>query len=296
MNDLIWLNGRTIARADARVDIEDRGFQFADGVYEVLRLYDGRAFTLDEHLDRLDRSAAGVKLRVPLRRDHLVREIAAFVARTGARDGLVYMQLTRGVAPRNHLFPPGDVEPTLLFYTRPVPPTPPPGAGPGVRLLPMVDDRWRRCWIKAIALLPNVLAKNEAAAAGCDEAAFVEDDGTVSECASSNLFAVIGGRVVTCPAGPKVLPGVTRLVVRKICGALGIPVEERPPRESECAAADELFITSTTREIGWVDRWGDHPIGAGRCGPITRRLHEAFRERVAKDTTPADARPDRRAS
>ena len=281
MTDLIWLNGETIPMADARLGVEDRGFQFADGVYEVIRLYGGKPFTLAEHLDRLRRSAAGIQLAMPLTPDALANEFRKFIPRTGTADGMIYLQLTRGVAPRNHLFPEA-AKPTLLFYARTLPPVPAPGTAEGAKLWSVADERWRRCWVKSIALLPNVLAKNAAVAAGADEAAFVED-GVVSECSASNLFLVVGGRVVTHPVGPKVLPGITRAALLEIAAELGIAVDERPPREDEARRADEVFITSTTREISWVSTWNNAPAGAARaCGPVTRRLHEALQARVAR--------------
>ena len=199
---------------------------------------------------------------------------------------MIYLQLTRGVSPRNHLFPHhagrGADKPTLLFYYRPLPPVPEPGTGVGVKLLAVPDERWKRCWVKSIALLPNVLAKNAAAAAGADEAVFV-DDGFVTECSASNVYAVIGGRLVTHPTGPKVLPGITRDLLLQSAEGLGVKVEDRPWTEAEAAGAEELFITSTTREISWVGQWNGRPAGNGRCGPVTLALHQAFRERVRRD-------------
>src|SRR5207302_10469458 len=139
-------------------------------------------------------------------------------------------------------------------------------------LMSAEDDRWKRCWIKSIALLPNVLAKNRAVNAGADEAVFIEN-GFVTECSASNLFAVIGGKLVTHPVGSKVLPGITRAVLLDCATDLKIEVDERPVREEEAVRAAELFITSTTREIGWVARWNDRYIGQARCGPVTPALH-----------------------
>ena len=289
MNDCIWLNGKIIPMSEARLGIEDRGFQFADGVYEVLRLYDAKPFTIVEHLARLERSAAGIALAVPLRLETLANEIRKLIAASGVRDGMVYLQLTRGQAPRNHIFP-EHAEPTLLFYARPLPPPPLPGEGDGVRLLTVADERWHRCWIKSIALLPNVLAKNQAVAAGADEAVFI-DRGVVSECAASNLFAVIGSRLVTHPVGPRVLPGITRAVLLECAKELGIEVEQRPLREEEAVGASELFITSTTREVSWVKRWNDREIGQGRCGAATIALHEALQRRVAAECGSEMLRP-----
>jgi D-alanine transaminase len=282
VNDLIWLNGEIIPASEARIGVEDRGFQFADGVYEVLRLYNGKPFAQAAHLARLEQSARGIQLGLPIAIPKLASELSKLTAASGVRDGMIYLQLTRGEAARNHIFP-TEMQQTLLFYARPLPPISGPGIGPGVKLRAVKDERWHRCWIKAIALLPNVLAKNEAVAAGADEAVFV-DDGIVSECAASNLFAVIGGRLVTHPVGSRVLPGITRAVILECAKALEIPLEERPLGEKETIAADELFITSTTREISWVGAWNETIIGSGECGHITRALHQALRDRVTTET------------
>jgi D-alanine transaminase len=271
--------------ADARLGIEDRGFQFADGIYEVIRLYNGKPFALLPHLQRLWNSAVDIQITPPLTPDSLTVEIHKLLDRALLRDNpgdaMLYMQLTRGVAPRNHLFP-EIVEPTLLFYLRPAHRIPGPGEGEGAKLLTVPDERWKRCWIKTIGLLPNVLAKNAAVAAGADEAVFV-DAGFVTECSSSNLFAVIGGKLVTHPIGSKVLPGITRMALLEIADELGIEVDERALGEDEAPWASELFITSTLREISWVSRWNDIYIGKGRCGPVTQRLHRALRERIHRD-------------
>jgi D-alanine transaminase len=278
MTELIWINGEIMPLADARISPEDRGYQFADGVYEVIRLYAGRPFTLDEHLARLERSAAGIQLSVPVARAALKAEVTKLLAQSGVvGDGMVYVQLTRGVAPRNHVFPatPGT---TLLFYTRPLPVLPPVDNNPPVKLVTAEDERWRRCWIKSISLLANILAKNQAIAAGADEAVFVEN-GLISECSASNFFAVIGGTLVTHPVGPKVLPGITRAVLFDCARDLAIPVEERPLRIDEAKSADELFITSTTRELSPVGTWDGQPVGREKT--VTLKLHHALRERIA---------------
>jgi D-alanine transaminase len=276
--------------SEARVGVEDRGYQFADGVYEVVRFYNGRTFTLREHMERLQRSADGIHMKLPMSVDAIGRAIADFLPRTSLRDGTIYLQATRGVAPRNHLFP-KDATSTLLFYAKPLPPPNEPGQGEGVKILAVEDERWKRCWIKTIALIGHILAKNEAAAKGYDEAAFVDRD-IVSECSSSNLFAVLGGKLVTHPVGSKVLPGITRLVVMQCAEQLGITVEERALREEEVRRADELFITSTTREIAWVARWNDRYIGQGKCGPTTTKLHRAVRDRVRAETNGAARKSD----
>ncbi len=281
MTEWIWLNGEILPMADARLGIEDRGFQFADGVYEVIRLYNGKPFALAAHLQRLWNSAVDIQLTPPLTTDALAIAVQRLIDRVDPGDAVLYMQLTRGVAPRSHLFP-EVAEPTLLFYIRAVNRSPAPGEGEGTKLLSVPDDRWKRCWIKTISLLPNILAKNAAVAAGADEAVFI-DAGFVTECSASNLFAVIGGKLVTAPIGSKVLPGITRMVLLEIAHELEIEVDERAIGEDEAAWASELFITSTLKEIAWVSRWNDIYIGKGRCGPVTAKLHRAFRERILRD-------------
>jgi D-alanine transaminase len=281
MTEWIWLNGDILPLGDAKISVEDRGFQFADGVYEVIRFYDGKLFTAPEHLARLKRSAEGIKIPPPLESTHLETEIEKLLGASGLQDGMIYLQLTRGVAPRDHVY--GSMPPTLLFYARELPPVPEPGAGPGVKLISVEDQRWQRCWIKSIALLPNILAKNEVVAQGADEAVFIEN-GLVTECSTSNIFALLGPRLITHPVGPKVLPGITRELVLEIAPTLGLIVEERGLGLDELRQADEIFITSTTREIAWAARWNDHPIRTGRCGPITEKLQQAYRDKVRAAT------------
>jgi D-alanine transaminase len=282
MNELIWINGEVMPLSDARVGVEDRGYQFADGIYEVIRLYDGRPFTLREHLERLEKSAAGIHMALPMTRDELAAEILEFVPRTKVREGMIYLQATRGCAARNHVFP-KNCAPNVLFYARHLAPLDGPGEGEGAALWTIPDERWKKCWIKSIALLANVLAKNEAVSRGADEAVFVEG-GVVSECSASNLFIVRGGKVITHPVGPKVLPGITRMVLQQVAKQLDIEWVERAVFFEEATTADEVFITSTTREISWVGKWDGKKVGGGKCGPVTVKLHRGLRERVAAET------------
>jgi D-alanine transaminase len=283
MAEMIWLNGEVLPLDEARIGVEDRGFQFADGVYEVIRLYNGRPFTLAEHLERLERSCAGIAMQAPMPRAELARHITDFVGKSPVRDGMVYLQVTRGCYARNHVWTAG-AKPTVLFFTRALPPIAQAGQGEGAVLLSVADERWKKCWVKSIALLANVLAKNTAVAAGADEGVFV-DDGMVTECTASNSFVVAGGKVLTHPVGPKVLPGITRLVLLGLARELDIAAIERPVSEAEALAADEVFITSTTREISWVRKWNEKVIGSGKCGPVTLRLHRALQERVRQATS-----------
>lgn len=287
MVERVWLNGEVLPLAEASISVEDRGYQFADGVYEVIRIYNGRAFTLAEHLQRMARSCEGIDLPGAFDVAELSGEIESFIASSGLVDGMVYVQVTRGASPRNHLFPEPAVKPTVLFYTRALPKLAEPGTAEGVKIQTVQDERWKRCWVKSIALLANVLAKNAAARAGADEAVFVED-GLVSECSASNFFAVIGGKVVTHPLGPKVLPGITRLVLRQICAEVGVEFLERPLKLEEAKKADEVFITSTTRELSWVSHWDGARV-ASKCGAVTLKLHRAFAGRVKRETSAREA-------
>lgn len=282
MEELIWLNGEVIPMSAGRISVDDRGFTFADGVYEVIRFYNGRMFATELHLQRLANSAGAIQIPLPLDMGSLENQIKELIARGNVREGMVYLQLTRGVAPRSHVAP-AAMQPTLLFYVRPLPPPAAPGEGEGVKLYPVADDRWRRCWIKSLMLLPNALAKCEAVAKGFDEAVFVEN-GIITECAASSIFAIINGKLITHPVGSKVLPGITRQVLLEIAPGLDIEVDERPLREAEAMRADELFITSTTREVSWVARYNERYIGQGRCGPLTTKLHQALCQRVLAET------------
>ncbi|MCC6240618.1 MAG: aminotransferase class IV [Phycisphaerales bacterium] len=288
MEEWIWINGQTMPLASASVSIEDRGFQFADGVYEVIRLYHGQPFTLPQHLQRLQRSAAGIELDVPLPESELSAAIEKLVDQSGLDDGMIYLQLTRGYQRRNHVWN-SDLPATLLFYTRALPALAAPGKAPGVKLHPVADERWLRCWVKSIALLPNVLAKNAAVRAGADEAVFIGQQEQLSECSASNLFAVVDGVLVTAPVGPRVLPGVTRLVLLELAQQLGIAVRQQVLTQDQALKADELFITSTTRELSWVSHWGNRQLFT-KCGATTLRLHQAFRQRVRHELRPIPVR------
>lgn len=280
-NQLIWMNGQVTPLAEARISPEDRGFQFADGVYEALAIYGGKLFALQAHLDRLARSCDGMKLTLPIDRETLAREMLKLVKASNVRDGVLYLQLTRGAAPRNHRIA-DAIKPTLLFYARPLAPPVPIRAQTGASLVTVKDERWRKCWIKAIGLTASVLARMEVDAAGADEAAFVDEAGIVAEGTSSNLFFVTGGKLVTHPVGPRVLPGVTRDFVIHCAKRLDIEVVERPIHLAEAKEAEEVFLTSTTRQILWVREW-DKVTRADRPGGMTVQLADALDRAIAED-------------
>jgi D-alanine transaminase len=277
MIEWCWLNGQVMPLADAKISVEDRGFQFADGVYESVRIYGGKPFSLEAHLDRLEHSCNGIRLALTMQKSSLREEILKLVARSGVMDGLVYLQVTRGAAARNHLFP-QQPRPTILFYVRALPPISEMEMNRPHTLMSVRDERWQKCWIKSLALLENVLARNAAAAAGADDAIFV-DDGCVMEGTSCNLFLVSDGTLVTAPVGKKVLPGITRDILLECAKEISVPVRERAMKLEEAKQCAEVFITSSIREVVPVTKWDDAAIGGS--GAITHKLHEAFRRRVA---------------
>lgn len=257
------------------VPIEDRGYQYGDGVYEVIRAYGGVPFMTEEHLDRFERSTAAIQIRAPFTRERIAEIIDEGIGRSGLAEALVYLQISRGSAPRKHPFP--KVEPVLAMTVRPAAPPSAEKYSNGVSITLLPDERWANCYIKSINLLPNILAKEKAAAGGHDEAVFVRD-GRVTEGSSSNIFVVKAGRLHTPPATRWILSGITRLAVLKLAAELGIPIEERDFSPEFLLAADEAFITSTSVEILPVRVADDKPIGPGRPGPISEKLLTAFRE------------------
>lgn len=267
----VYLNGQFLPLEEAAVSVEDRGYQFGDGVYEVIHVYRGKPFRMREHLARLERSLRGLEIPLP---EPLARiEEVCLQAAGPAREASIYLQVTRGAAPRAHAFP-KSVRPSFVVYAREV--QPPADPDRPLALLSVPDDRWGRCHLKTICLLPNVLARQKAVQAGCDEALFVRDDGSVTEGASSNAFLVRKGSVVTHPANNRILGGVTREAVLHLARREGIPVREEPFGLPEALAADEFFMTGTSTEVGAVAAIDGRRIGDASPGPVTRRLKDAF--------------------
>lgn len=270
MDELCWVGGQIVPLGEARVSVDDRGYVFADGVYEVLRVYGGEAFAVDLHLQRLARSCEGIEITLHHAHEQLAGIIQQLVTQSRLVDGIVYLQVTRGVAPRGHAFP-IDTQPTLIAYTRAMSFT----QLARQRVISVEDDRWQRCWIKSIALLPNVLAKQKAVRAGADEAIFV-DGGQVQEGSTANVAIISVNTLITPPVGKKVLPGVTRAILIEVARSIGMRIEERTYSLDEAYAADEALLTSTTREIAWIVDWDGRTIGDGTCGEWTGRLSEGF--------------------
>jgi len=268
--DIAFISGRFLPWHEATVSIEDRGFQFGDGVYEVIRTYHGRPFELDAHLNRLDRSARELSLIQPYTRAQWTDWIHQGVRAAGYAEAKVYLQITRGVAARDHAFP-SNVVPTAVMTIRALAPLSEKIRETGVIAKTCEDLRWGRCDIKSVNLLANVLAREEAKRAGVFEAILVKD-GLITEGSVSNVMAVQAGTVMTAPEGPRILSGVTRTVVLGLARAAGIPVREEFLTMESLYAADEVFLTGTTVEVLSVVQVDGRTIGTGQPGPVTKVL------------------------
>lgn len=276
----VYLNGDFVPYDKALIPIEDRGSLFADGVYEVVRLYGGRPLAMQAHMERLVRSAAEIRLP-EVDYPELKRAALELAERNNVEDGTLYIHISRGVAPRNHLFPQG-VRPTVFVTARGLARPEASLREQGVACITAPDIRWLRCDIKSVALLPNVLAKQAARDAGAFDAIFVRDDGVVTEATSANVFAVAGGQLVTHPESNRILPGITRRLVLALAEEAGIPVSCREILESELTTVDELFISGTTTEVMPVVTVDGRAVGGGKPGPVTRKVIEKYDELVEK--------------
>jgi D-alanine transaminase len=271
-----YVNGRYVDHRDASVHIEDRGYQLADGVYEVVGVRDGRLVDEGPHIDRLDRSLRELRIDWPISRAALSFVMRELMRRNRLRDGLIYMQVTRGVARRDHAFPTVPVKPALVLTTKNSKRAEAdPGAGIAVKSQP--DIRWERCDIKTVALLPNVLAKQAARESGAYEAWLVDKDGCVTEGASTNAWIVTkDGELVTRQTDNGILAGITRHTLKSLCNALQLKFVERPFSLAEAKTAQEAFITSATSFVTPVVKIDGDTVGDGKVGPMARRLREEY--------------------
>lgn len=278
MSNKIYLNGNIINREDASLDIEDRGYQFADGVYEVVAFYQGEPFTLREHMERLVFSASEIDIEIPPA-DLLIKEAKNYLAETDFADSnaKLYVQVSRGVAPRTHAYP-DEMEPIIIMQVGPLNPNPEKYFKEGVKIITLPDERWSRCYIKSIALLPNILAKKKAKKAGAYEAVMTRD-GFITEGSSSNLFIVEGDTIITPPATNYILNGITRqTVINRLAPELDYEVIEESIPYYTLVNADQVFLTGTTTEIMPVVQINDKIVGDGNVGRETKEIFEAFRE------------------
>lgn len=271
----ILLNDEIIDRA-ALIDIEDRGYQFGDGIYEVAGVYGGKLFLLDEHLVRLKRSAKALGITLPFKTETLAKQLTELVETNGIEEGLVYLQVSRGVAPRTHELPVGKMRPVVVAYTKTL------GDLTGLQdqgsIAILQDDiRWHRCDIKSLNLLPNTMAKQKAVEADAVEA-ILHRDGTVTEASSSNVFIVKDGELITHPANNFILNGITRQKLIELAAELELPIREELYSVDDLLAADEVFISATKLDVVPILAVDGKKIGSGQPGPISKKLLAAMRE------------------
>ena len=278
MSRIAYVNGRYLPHRQAAVSIEDRGFQFADGVYEVCEVRGGRLVDERRHMARLDRSLRELRMARPMPASALSIVLRETVRRNRVRDGIVYVQVTRGAAPRDFPFPPEGTPSTIVVTARAQDPSRLERlAAEGIAVVTAPDIRWKRVDIKSVALLPNVLAKQAARDRGAREAWLVDGEGKVTEGGSSNAWIITAdGVLITRPLGNDILPGITRSVVMDVLAAAGLRLEERAFTVEEAWAAREAFVTSASQIVMPVVRIDGRPVGSGRPGPISQRLRTDF--------------------
>lgn len=277
----VYLNGQFLPRAQANFDLEDRGTMFGDGVYEVVRYYFGQPLALHAHLDRLRRSLTAIELPAPAEVEHLGEITRQLIERNATPEASVYWQITRGPAPRKHALPAAP-RPTVLVLAYPLAALDPAAPAPRLKAILAADERWHRCCIKTLMLLPNVLAKNRALCAGADEA-ILHRAGIITEGSATNVFAVREGVLWTRPADQWILAGITRQLVLTLAGQLGLTVRQEAFSVEQLAAADEIFITGSTTQIASIVNMDGRAVGAGATGPITAKLHRAFTDYVQRE-------------
>ncbi len=275
---IAYVDGRYVPHGRAAVHIEDRGLQFADAVYEVWGVVNGRLFDEDEHFDRLERSLREIGIAMPMPRAPFKLVLREMLRRNRVRDGLIYLQITRGAARRDHPVPDPQPRPTMILTARNTDTAAlAKRRAEGIAVVTLADERWARCDIKSTALLPNILAKTRARGAGAYEAWLVDRDGAVTEGSSTSAWIVDAkGRLVTRDLSNAILPGVTRQVILQAAAEAQIPVEERRFTPAEAAMAREAFLSAATAAVMPVISIDGKPVGEGKPGALTRRIQELY--------------------
>ncbi len=274
MPQIVHLNGKFLPIDQAFVPVLDRGFMFGDGVYEVIPAYSRHVFRLDEHLKRLQHSLDGIRLANPHRDADWAALLRELIAQNEGDDQYIYLHVTRGVAKRDHAFP-KEVAPTVFMMSTPLVTPPRELCETGVSAVTAIDNRWDRCDIKAIALLPNVLLRQLAIDHGAAETIMFRD-GILTEGAASNIFAVENGVILAPPKDNRMLPGITYDLVLELAAANGMPLEVGKFTESRIRAADELWLTSSTKEVLPITRLDGHPVGNGKPGAVFWKMHGLY--------------------
>ena len=282
MSRIAYVNGQYVPHGEASVHVEDRGYQFADGVYEVVLVHNGRLIDEVPHLDRLDRSLNELSIAAPMSRVALQAVMREVVRRNRVRTGLVYMQVTRGVARRDHAFP-KDAKPALVMTCKRVYAPKPEAIEKGVSVISIDDIRWARCDIKSVSLLPNVLGKQAAREKGAFEAWQIDDEGNVTEGTSSNSWIVThDDELLTRPAANEILNGITRQTILRLAQAQGLTFKERAFSLAEAKAAREAFVSSATAFVMPVTQIDDTVLGNGQAGNFTMGLRDAYFDYMAE--------------
>ncbi len=271
---IVYLNGEFLPQSQAKVSVLDRGFVFADGIYEVIPAYGGRLFRLGEHLQRLQNSLDGVRLANPLDDIEWDRILGELIKRNGGGDQSLYLQITRGVAKRDHGFPP-DTPATVFAMSNPLKPVDAALLKSGVKAITLEDIRWRFCNIKSIALLPNVLLRQQALEQGAAEAILIRN-GLVTEGSASNVFIVRKGVIMTPPKSEFLLPGITRDLIVELSQRHGVPCEERDIPEAWLEEADEMWLSSSLKELLPITTLNDKSVGSGSPGPVWAKMFDIF--------------------
>ena len=273
---MVFLNGKFMPVEEARVPVLDRGFIFGDGVYELIPVYSRVPFRMDEHLARLERSLAAVRIRNPYSRAEWREIILQLVAKQSFEDQGVYFQVTRGVARRDHAFP-KDAQPTVFIMSNPLVNPPQQLVECGAAAVTAVDDRWHRCDIKSISLIGNCLLRQVSADAGAVETILFRD-GKLTEASASNVFVVKGGVILSPPKSNLILPGITYDVIAEIAQAAGLALAYRDISEAEVRGADEIWVTSSSKEVLAIVTLDGKPVAGGLPGPMFRRIHALYQE------------------
>ena len=274
----VYLNGKFMPIEEAHIPVLDRGFIFGDGVYEVIPVYSRCVFRLAEHLKRLQHSLDGIRLKNPHSDPEWAQRIAELIERNTEEDQYLYLHITRGVAKRDHAFPNPAVQPTVFMMSNPLLAPSNTLLESGVGAVSAVDNRWLRCDIKAIALLPNVLLRQMAIDHGCVETILIRDDAFMTEGAASNIFVVKNGVLLAPPRDHLMLPGITYDVVLEIAATQGIPCEVRRIAKDEIFTADELLLTSSTKEVLAITTLDNKPVGEGLPGEMFARLYKHYQD------------------
>lgn len=281
MSQIVYLNGQYLPLEQASVSVLDRGFMLGDGAYELIPVFSRKPFRLDEHLRRLQHTLDGIRLPNPMRDEEWRAVIARMISLQPAIDQSVYLQITRGAAPRDHAFP-KNTPPTVLVISNPMNPPDPAQMAHGICAVSSEDIRWGRCDLKTLNLLPNVLAKQQAIEAGCVECILFRD-GVLTEGAASNIFVVKDGVILAPVKDHRVLPGITYDLVLELAKANNLPCEVRDIAEAEVRDADELWLTSSGREVQAIVQLDGVPVGSGEPGLFYRRmirLYQAYKRAI----------------